>query len=1437
MVESMQVLNIFHALFITNVRVVRQKGHTFGYKIARAHLQLLLPLVAVIILLFFTHNTWLKRGKQCIYCLNWFTVIGRMMTTMAVVILLIIDNFRQRHKLLTLLQNIPTAGSSKITHRGRYSVKRLQLSILLLCNIFSVMELISNMYRNHQNRYMWGILSGVLIEHYILLNSLLCQLLAETITKAYESLEYGLLTRPITTVTNEMKILEQCKDQLANVIGMKLLLVLLHLLFNVSFCTYDILQKVLNQEHVYSIIRLMIITVQETVMLFGLCFYYSMLDLKILNWFNHFLVSPIYLHREIETDRYIFRTRHLYWNAAILMTLVILSSLSAVALVLKDLPALLTSVMGIVTLSLYGIRLVVSVPLVIWTLANNRALVDISNRALHIERQLSSDKSRNGRGRVRLLIQTQLCIGFSVFFSNFGVQMYYVYLFPIYRRFLHIAVLFGFMGVESVIFVHQTYVQFWPAFLSNRYAKLINLIDYKDQKTLDTVLALSSVLENFKKQFAAIFGLVQLCHLMNLFVTCSVEMYVVLYAVDEGETILAVAMNLYTSVAYGSSFLICTYVYDLINVKTGRYIFRSRNVCWNAMLLTVITACSCVSTLLLILDLLLNQLVSVMGATTIILYAMRLLVIVPLILWALFYNRKLVNDCNCALNIIQEKYSSLIQIRNGRNILQLLSGQISIIVIVLLAVLVGHCNILWKFERLRNLHYVFNVCALTFFEFITLMHLMVAQYWTLFIGQHIQELVRFIKAEQSPTVLRQMITLWDELQYFKQSIASTFGVLNVLHTLDALVTCAVETYTIFYVYELGLGLESACSNMGTLILYTGSFYAFAYAHDLVENKLKFLNWFNYLLISPFYLCIDSRTNRLNFLNRNLFGNALILAIPLIICTAASFMLLLRDLHLMFQSVASATSMILHTIRLFAIMLLLVWTLVHNSKLKENCNHALHIVTEMCDRFKCRIERRNSLLVLKVQIYMNVAILAVAFWFQTYKMVTQDHLYELNHIIVGFGVSVTEFILSVHRVYVQFWATFLHLQYDELVLWIKTNQCKPNFYKVIALVDEMESLKRSLSNNFGPIHILHIANIFLTHLSVLNIFNHLCVSLIFVEQSPKGVTVRRKNVFRNILLLTVAVSIVCYLGLMRTLNHFREMVGSVTEIVHLLKYSINGQIICTILRWMYQYSDKVVEICNKTIAINDAIRRLHIVRELVERHTLLKLLIVVSILMRCSFLGMHIYLQFIYGLSYEMYVVLHGSVLVDLTIDLQKVFLLYFAWYLTKRYETVMFLLGKADVVVIYTIFEDILALKKHLSQTFGVLLLVLILQTFLACSIHAYLIIVQTVHSFQVCANVAQLLINLLLFYMLTYSYDCVATKEAELKNALKSMQYTNIKKQTRDQKDFYDLVNLKLMMESPKITACGLFEINLQIFYNVFAAIITYIVILFQFRGFEKSP
>uniref|UniRef100_A0A182MP42 Gustatory receptor n=1 Tax=Anopheles culicifacies TaxID=139723 RepID=A0A182MP42_9DIPT len=688
LVEGMQVLNIFHALFITNVRMVRLKNHTIGYKIARAQLQLLLPLFAILTLAFL--NPWVTPSKQCTTCLNWFTIIGRLLSTLVVVVFLIFDNFWQRHKLQALLQKLPVSGMLALGKKWKFSVKHLQLSMLLLCNILTVMELLYNLYRNHSYLYIWGVFSSVLIEHYILLNALLCQLLAETLAKAYEALRHILLVQPFTIVINEMVILEQCKDQLSDVLGVKLLLVLLHLLFNVSFCTYDILQKVLSQVHFNYILRLMIIAVQETVMLYALCFYYSMLELK-----------------------------------------------------------------------------------------------------------------------------------------------------------------------------------FWPAFLSSRYVKLLNLIDYKDRQKLDTILSLGSVLESFKQQFASIFGLMELFHLLNIFVTCSVETYIVLYVVDVDLTLLSVAMNLYTAVAYVLSFLISTYAYGLVNLKdhdthsngmeelkffnvfnycfvsptylhydpqTGRYVVRSRNVYRNVTLLTVIVTSGLVSASVLMLEFLLDRIGSVMGAIAIILHAVRLLVMVPLILWTLFYNRKLVHECTFALTIVEEKHNRLNLTWNRRKMVQLLSVQISSVVAVLLSAIAVHSNVSWRIERLRKIHYVYNICAITFLEFITLMHLMLAQCWTLFISHHIEELVWLVKGNKPLEVLHNVLTLWDKLQYFKQSIASTFGVMNVLHTLDALVTCAVETFTIFYIFELGLGIEGAFLSIATLILYSGSFYAFTYAHDRVKTK-------------------------------------------------------------------------------------------------------------------------------------------------------------------------------------------------------------------------------------------------------------------------------------------------------------------------------------------------------------------------------------------------------------------------------------------------------------------------------------------------------------------------------------------------------------------------------------------------------------------------
>ncbi|XP_050092239.1 uncharacterized protein LOC126575541 [Anopheles aquasalis] len=182
-------------------------------------------------------------------------------------------------------------------------------------------------------------------------------------------------------------------------------------------------------------------------------------------------------------------------------------------------------------------------------------------------------------------------------------------------------------------------------------------------------------------------------------------------------------------------------------------------------------------------------------------------------------------------------------------------------------------------------------------------------------------------------------------------------------------------------------------------------------------------------------------------------------------------------------------------------------------------------------------------------------------------------------------------------------------------------------------------------------------------------------------------------------------------------------------------------------------------------------------------------------------------------------------------------------YLSQCYDYSQSILKKSDTRLQMAVYEVLIRLdtfKRRLAHSFGFLLLTLVLENFVVSSIHAFLLLVliyKNANYISIIINTGMLLAHITSFYTLAYFYDYIEVKEAELKNALKTMQYSNIEHQSIEQKDFYDLINLKLMMESPRITACGLFEINLQIFYNVFAAIITYIVILFQFRSFEKSP
>ncbi|XP_049546487.1 chondroitin sulfate N-acetylgalactosaminyltransferase 2-like [Anopheles darlingi] len=89
-------------------------------------------------------------------------------------------------------------------------------------------------------------------------------------------------TKPnkMVTITQKLKALEHCKSQLNAVLGWKLLLVLLHLLLNISFCTYDVVQKLMYEGELNDVARSALIATLDSVTLFVLCYYFDLLHGK-----------------------------------------------------------------------------------------------------------------------------------------------------------------------------------------------------------------------------------------------------------------------------------------------------------------------------------------------------------------------------------------------------------------------------------------------------------------------------------------------------------------------------------------------------------------------------------------------------------------------------------------------------------------------------------------------------------------------------------------------------------------------------------------------------------------------------------------------------------------------------------------------------------------------------------------------------------------------------------------------------------------------------------------------------------------------------------------------------------------------------------------------------------------------------------------------------
>ncbi|EDO63804.1 AGAP006143-PB [Anopheles gambiae str. PEST] len=278
--------------------------------------------------------------------------------------------------------------------------------------------------------------------------------------------------------------------------------------------------------------------------------------------------------------------------------------------------------------------------------------------------------------------------------------------------------------------------------------------------------------------------------------------------------------------------------YLSFDIENNRYDFRLRNVCWNVTLLVVLVTVNCIGATVMVLEFMQDQLDSVMGACNIIICIMRLSVVIPLILWIWLYRHKVLEVCTIALNLLQDKSKLVYQTSSKLNSRCLLYWmQVGTVLILLIAAMVGDVYIWWKFIAKQKLYYILNLSAYIILDFVSLMHLMYTQCLALVIADHFHELACRIKNEPNePDLLQTVNTTWDDLEHYKQRIIATFGVMIVLHALDALVKCAVETYVIFSTWEMGFGLLGAFLDIITLTVYAVTFFIFAFAHDRVEVK-------------------------------------------------------------------------------------------------------------------------------------------------------------------------------------------------------------------------------------------------------------------------------------------------------------------------------------------------------------------------------------------------------------------------------------------------------------------------------------------------------------------------------------------------------------------------------------------------------------------------
>ncbi|XP_039437391.1 uncharacterized protein LOC120418926 isoform X2 [Culex pipiens pallens] len=363
------------------------------------------------------------------------------------------------------------------------------------------------------------------------------------------------------------------------------------------------------------------------------------------------------------------------------------------------------------------------------------------------------------------------------------------------------------------------------------------------------------------------------------------------------------------------------------------------------------------------------------------------------------------------------------------------------------------------------------------------------------------------------------------------------------------------------------------------------------------------------------------------------------------------------------------------------------------------------------------------------------------------------------------------------------------------------------------------------------------------MELVNLFNSLYVSSCRIVQRKGHYHVYHRNVVSTFIGPLVICGITGFCGGTITLERLHFFLQSTAELSSLARYVSLTAIVVFLTVWCLVQRRKILKLLESLISYDRHSCRLINGRQPAIKLRLAKTGITFICLTYAVLLGIRAFMCLTYYLEFGPHttILLFGAGLLELYFYLHQLFMQHFAEQFSERYRLLRRQLRPSSVRTLVRsvkLYDRLVLMQEIFADTFGVQLLLSTLLTFLDCAIityHSFHMLGMGVSAITVAIESVFLIPRVLLFFGLTYQFERLSFEEQEFKNAIKSLQYEATEEHSEDYLNFLDLINLKLMTESPKITACGLFTVNLQVFYNVFAAIVTYIMILFQFRDFEK--